>query len=70
MAQFSRWFRERNLLFAFGVLPPALFLFDGHVALGPLFMACVVAGRFSVRTYRPHLDRESALGGPNQDFGP
>jgi hypothetical protein len=54
MAQFSRWFRDRNLLFAFGMLPPAFFLFDGHVALGPLFMACVVAGRFSVRTFRSH----------------
>ena len=53
MSQFSRWFRDRNVLFALGVLPPAVFLFDGHVVLGLVFVACVVAGRFSVRTYRP-----------------
>jgi hypothetical protein len=42
------------VLFAAGVLPPALYVFDGHVVLGLLFIACVVAGRFSVHTYRSH----------------
>jgi hypothetical protein len=39
---------NRNLLFAFGVLPPAIYTFNGHAWLGLLFVACVVAGRFSV----------------------
>ena len=54
MSHFSRWFHDRNVLFAAGVLPPALYVFDGHVVLGLLFIACVVAGRFSVHTYRSH----------------
>jgi hypothetical protein len=37
----------RNQLYAVGVLPPALFLVDGHVVLGAVFVACVMGGRFS-----------------------
>lgn len=49
MTSFYRCFFDRNVLLALGVLPPTLLLFGGHVASGLLFMACVVAGRFSVR---------------------
>jgi hypothetical protein len=52
MTPFYRRFLDRNVLFALGVLPPALFLFYGHVVLGLVFMACVVSGRFSVRPLR------------------
>ena len=38
---------NRNLLYALSALPPAIFLVTGHVALGVLFLACVVGGRFS-----------------------
>jgi hypothetical protein len=51
MARFFRRFLDRNVLLAFGVLPPTLFLLDGHVWLGLVFLACVVAARFSVE---PH----------------
>jgi hypothetical protein len=52
MAPFYKRFLDRNVLLALGVLPPTLFLFGGHVVLGLVFMACVVAGRFSVRAPR------------------
>ena len=48
MDRLYRRFLDRNVLLAVGVLPPALFLFGGHVWLGLVFLACVVAGRFSV----------------------
>ncbi|MGA2209842.1 MAG: hypothetical protein ABSH30_09415 [Acidimicrobiales bacterium] len=49
MSGFAKRLLDRNVLFALGVLPPAVFLFDGHVWQGLVFLACVVAGRFSVR---------------------
>ena len=48
MTPFYKRFFDRNVLLALGVLPPALFLFGGHILLGLVFMACVVAGRMSV----------------------
>jgi hypothetical protein len=48
MARFYKPLLNRNVLLALGVLPPTLFLFNGHLWLGLVFMACVVAGRFSV----------------------
>ena len=38
---------NRDLLYALSVLPPTIFLLTGHAALGCLFVACVVGGRFS-----------------------
>ena len=52
MSKYLGFLWNRNLLFAFGVLPPAVYVFDGHVWLGLLFIACVVAGRFSVGALR------------------
>jgi hypothetical protein len=49
MTSFFKRFFDRHVLLALGVLPPALFLFGGHVVSGLVFMACVVAGRLSVR---------------------
>ena len=49
MSRFYKRFLDRNVLFAVSVLPPTLFLFGGHVWQGLVFLACVVAGRFSVR---------------------
>lgn len=54
MARFFKRFLDRNVFFALGVLPPALFLFDGHAVLGLVFLVCVVAGRLSVRPLRTH----------------
>jgi hypothetical protein len=53
MAPFCKRFLDRNVFFALGVLPPTLFLFGGHVILGLVFLACVAAGRFSIRAPRP-----------------
>jgi hypothetical protein len=58
MAPLYKRLFDRNVFFALGVLPPALFLLDGHLWQGLLFLTCVVAGRFSVR---PRLQRGSAL---------
>ena len=49
MTSFYKRFFDRNVLLAVGVLPPTLLLFGGHVVSGLVFMACVVAGRLSVR---------------------
>jgi hypothetical protein len=49
MSSFFRRFLDRNVLLALGVLPPTLLLFGGHVASGLVLIACVVAGRLSVR---------------------
>jgi hypothetical protein len=38
---------SRNLLYALSVGPPAIFLATGHVALGLVFLLCVVGARFS-----------------------
>ena len=38
---------SRNQLYALAILPPTIFLVTGHVLLGPLFVLCVVGGRFS-----------------------
>jgi hypothetical protein len=38
---------NRNLLYALSVSPPAIFLATGHVALGLVFLLCVVGARFS-----------------------
>ena len=48
MSKYFGFLLNRDLLLAFGVLPPALYTFSGHAWLGLLFVACVVAGRFSV----------------------
>jgi hypothetical protein len=47
MGQYLHRLLNRNLLFAFGVLVPFLYAINGHVWLGIVFIACVVAGRFS-----------------------
>ena len=54
MAPFFKRFLDRNVFFALGVLPPALFLLGGHVVLGMVFLVCVVAGRVSVSPRKPH----------------
>jgi len=59
MDRFYKRFLDRNVLFAVGVLPPTLLLFGGHVWEGLVFLACVVAGRFSVRPQG--IRRRSAL---------
>jgi hypothetical protein len=38
---------KRDSLYALAVLPPVIFLLSGHVLLGIVFLACVMAGRFS-----------------------
>jgi hypothetical protein len=38
---------KRNSLYALAVLPPLIFIVAGHVLLGIVFLACVVAARFS-----------------------
>ncbi len=43
----TRYWKNANLLYALAVIPPVIFLFAGHVLLGLVFLACVVAGRFS-----------------------
>jgi hypothetical protein len=62
MSRFYKRFLDRNVLFALGVLPPALFLFGGHVWEGLLFLAYVVAGRFSVRPLGPRHRRALPTG--------
>jgi hypothetical protein len=52
MSKYLHRLLNRNLLFAFGVLVPLLYAINGHVWLGILFIACVVAGRFSVEPIR------------------
>jgi|HubBroStandDraft_1064217.scaffolds.fasta_scaffold1500315_2 hypothetical protein len=37
----------RNVLYALAVLAPALYLVSGHIVLGLVFLACVMAARFS-----------------------
>lgn len=48
MSKYFGFLLNRNLLFAFVVLLRAIYTFNGHAWLGLLFIACVVAGRFSV----------------------
>jgi hypothetical protein len=54
MTSLLRRFLDRNVLLALGGLPPTLLLFGGHVVSGLVFMACVVAGRLSVRPPKSH----------------
>ena len=66
---YKRFF-DRDLLLALGVLPPALFLFGGHVVLGLVFMGCVVAARFSVPRTEVQWSEHPFPQRPPERYGP
>jgi len=65
MTRFRHILGDRNLLYAFAVLAPVVYLLAGHVIPGLVFLLCVVAARFS-RERAPQRRRPGGRRAPSE----